>query len=425
MTEPAEASSGTSSGTIPSADGPARAPRDGRSVPLVTVLILAAVIVIAGLGVGYGEGWFTRSRASSPYAHPATCASPLDRFTWAATNATAPFLSAESYAFGVVFANLSGNCVSVNSTVSSDPYAALGDGTISFALTSSLPSPSVNASFPRPVVFLPLLVDAVAVVYNLPAGASQLNLTPAALSGILLGTTTRWNASSIASANPGTSLSGFPPITVLRSSATSDLSRALAGYLSVTNATWNASVGSAGTVPWPTGSTASNDSETLADVAATPGAIGYVQATSLGNTSLGVARLENAAGRFVPPNATDAGLAASVLASEPAFDRTIWPAASVLDAPGNDSYPAPLVAYAVLESRLNATTPGALSAPEEYWLLTYLDWAADSAQELTSNWGGFPMPTTLTNIALAAAQAVTYNGASLLVGPPGVDDDGD
>src|SRR3974377_1752946 len=54
-----------------------------------------------------------------------------------------------------------------------------------------------------PILHFPTVLGAAIPAYNVSGVQAELNFTPEALSGIFLGTVTKWNDPALASANPG------------------------------------------------------------------------------------------------------------------------------------------------------------------------------------------------------------------------------
>ena len=68
----------------------------------------------------------------------------------------------------------------------------------------------------KPLHF-PTVLGAVVLTYNIPGVTAQLKLSPEAISGIFLGTVTKWNDAKIKGDNPGVNLPDKDIVVVHRS----------------------------------------------------------------------------------------------------------------------------------------------------------------------------------------------------------------
>jgi phosphate transport system substrate-binding protein len=92
------------------------------------------------------------------------------------------------------------------------------NGTIDIGASDAYLAPSVTAASPD-LKNIPLAISSQIVAYNVPGVLSHLKLTGKVLSAIYQGTITKWNASQIASLNPGVTLPSIPIVTLHRSTA--------------------------------------------------------------------------------------------------------------------------------------------------------------------------------------------------------------
>ena len=134
------------------------------------------------------------------------------------------------------------------------------------------------------------------------------------LSAIYQGQITKWNASQIASLNPGVTLPSIPIVTLHRSDSSGD-TFLFTQYLSKTDPSgWGAKIGFNTTVPWPAAPGAlgeTGNSGMVSGCKATPGCIAYVGISYLTQAlqaGLGYAQLQNAKGQYeVPTRGVDRG----------------------------------------------------------------------------------------------------------------------
>jgi phosphate transport system substrate-binding protein len=142
---------------------------------------------------------------------------------------------------------------------------------------------------------IPAVPGAIAVIYNVPNVSKTLNLSAKTLAGIYDGTITNWNASQIATDNPGVTLPNLK-IQPFDRSDTSGTSYNFSNYLH------NLGGFAAANKQFP--STVAQGKKGSAAVAsavkATAGAIGYAEYSYATSDNLSYAEVSNASGAFVP-----------------------------------------------------------------------------------------------------------------------------
>jgi phosphate transport system substrate-binding protein len=185
--------------------------------------------------------------------------------------------------------------------------------TIDTGASDAYLSPSVVSANPN-LRNIPLAISAQIVAYNVPGVLSHLKLSGKVLSAIYQGQITKWNASQIASLNPGVTLPATPIVTLHRSDSSGD-TFLWTTYLSKADPSgWGAKTGYNTTVPWPAAPGAlgeTGNSGMVSGCKATPGCIAYVgisYLTQVLQAGLGYAALGNAKGQYVVP--TQAAIAA-------------------------------------------------------------------------------------------------------------------
>jgi phosphate transport system substrate-binding protein len=183
-----------------------------------------------------------------------------------------------------------------------------------------------------PVVHVPVTMGAVSVGYNLPVDG--LKLDGDTLSGIYLGTITKWNDPKIAAINPGVTLPNTP-IAVVHRSDGSGTTFIFTSYLAAVSPEWKSKVGASGAVNWPTGVGAKGSEGVSGQVTTTPGAIGYFEMSYAKENNIKSAVMQNQAGKFVEPSVAGAAAAGAGAANNmPADLKAVF-----VNAPGDGSYP--------------------------------------------------------------------------------------
>ena len=124
------------------------------------------------------------------------------------------------------------------------------NGAIDIGASDAYLSPSVAQSSPD-LKNIPLAISAQIVAYNVPGVTAHLKLSGKVLSAIYQGQITKWNASQIASLNPGVTLPSTPIVTLHRSDSSGD-TFLFTTYLSKTDPSgWGDKIGFNTTVQWP------------------------------------------------------------------------------------------------------------------------------------------------------------------------------
>lgn len=192
---------------------------------------------------------------------------------------------------------------------------------------------------------VPLVTGAVAIAVNLEGSAAPLRFTPAVLGDIFLGRIRRWSDPAIAQLNPRTALPAAP-IAVVHRADGSGTTFTFTQYLAQTHTAWKAQVGSDLLVNWPVGEGYKGNSGVARAIQRTPHSIGYLNLVQAIADKLPVAGVQNAAGRFVLPDAASVQAALAVARWEPAAQFE----ASLVNLPGDDSWPIVAAVYGLAQA---------------------------------------------------------------------------
>ena len=201
----------------------------------------------------------------------------------------------------------------------------------------------------REIISVPLAISAQTVNYNLPGVGAGLQLDGAVLGGIYGGRIRQWNDPAIAALNPGVSLPSDPIVPMRRDDPSGDTFM-FSQFLDFSNQRWENAAGYGTTIEWPTvpGERGATGNDGMVKViAATPYSIGYIGISVSRHAGLETARLKNQSGKFLLPTAQTISAAASVLDPRTPADERL----SLVDAPGDQSYPLINYEYAVVSTR--------------------------------------------------------------------------
>ena len=190
-------------------------------------------------------------------------------------------------------------CVQINYQAigSGGGIKAITDKTVDFGASDGIMTAEQESAAPG-TLHIPMVSGAVVLAFNLPELEGKLNLSPDAVSGIFLGTISKWNDAALAAENPGVTLPDRDIITVHRSDS-SGTTYIFTNYLTKISTAWASGPGNATSVNWPNGLGGQGNAGVAGEVKANDGAIGYVELAYAVQNSIPVATLKNAAGQWV------------------------------------------------------------------------------------------------------------------------------
>ena len=195
-------------------------------------------------------------------------------------------------------------------------------------------------------LLFPSVVGAVVPIVNLPGVSESIAFTPEALAGIYLGKIKKWNDPILRRANRGVDLPDLDIIVVHRADG-SGTSYAWTGYLSKISPEWKAEVGSSLSPQWPAGRAAAGNDGVAKLVKELSGSIGYVEFIYALQNRLSYGRIRNQNAEFV--EASLESIAAAVRHSPQIGDDL---EGSIVDAPGEGSYPIASFTWIVVPSHM-------------------------------------------------------------------------
>jgi phosphate transport system substrate-binding protein len=181
----------------------------------------------------------------------------------------------------------------------------------------------------------PSVIGGVVPVINVPGVASgALKLDGTTLADIFLGKIRMWNDPAIAASNGGVALPA-KKITVVHRSDGSGTTFNFVNYLSKVSPTWKTGPGEGTAVKWPAGIGGKGNEGVAAYVKQIKGGIGYVELSYALQNKMAYAAMQNAAGKWVLPNATS--FAAAAASADWAHAKDFY--LVMTNAPGEASWP--------------------------------------------------------------------------------------
>jgi len=298
-------------------------------------------------------------------------------------------------------------------------YQSIGSGggvkqftakTIDFG-ASDAPLSEQEQQAAKGAVHIPVTIGSVVAAYNIPSVPNKgLKLTGPILTDIFLGKIKKWNDPKIQSINPGVSLPSNNIVVVHRSDG-SGTTFVWTDYLSKISAEWSNKVGKSKSVPWPTGIGAPGNEGVANAIKGSPNTIGYIELAYALTTKMPYAFIQNKAGKFIEPSldSTKAAVSASV-PHLPKGDGS-WSSVSMVDAPGDTSYPIASFTYVLVYKELS-TDPG-IDQSKAKALTDFFSWAITDGQKSAPNLGYVPLPDQVVKLDQDTIKSLTFNGKPL------------
>lgn len=292
-------------------------------------------------------------------------------------------------------------------------YQSVGSGaginqllahTVDFGATDTPLTDAQQAkSTAGPIIHIPVTLGAVAMSYNLAGVSGHLNLTPAIIAGIYLGTTTFWDDAAIKAANPGVTLP-HQTITPVHRSDGSGTTGIFTHYLSAVSTTWASKVGAATTVNWPVGVGGKGNAGVAAAVKSTAGAIGYVELAYVLSNNLSYAAVQNANGKLVLPSIAGAAADAAGVTNIPANLEFF-----IVNAPGDSAYPISGFSWVIVYQKQTNTAKGQA-------LANMLWWMTHAGQQYATPLSYAQLPSAIVTAAEAQIKSMTCGGSPCYTG---------
>jgi phosphate transport system substrate-binding protein len=231
-------------------------------------------------------------------------------------------------------------------------YSPIGSGggiqaittrTVDFGASDAPLSPD-QAKACKGCLLVPWALSATTLSYNVPGAGRGLRLTGPVIADIFLGKITDWSDPRITKLNPGKQLPSQGIAPIYRSDGSGD-TYAFTSYLTKVLPEWKEKVGTGTSVNFPTGSGSKGNSGVAGTITRTPGALGYISVAYAVQNKLGVASVQNAAGKFVSPGLPGIEAAAQAM-GEPLPDNSI----PIVDPPASatEAYPISTFTYAIV-----------------------------------------------------------------------------
>lgn len=258
--------------------------------------------------------------------------------------------------------------------------AQLTAGTVDFG-ASDMPmtNDQISKLAVKPLHF-PSVLGGVVPTYNIAGITQDLRFTSETLSGIFLGTITKWNDPRLAKDNPGVK---FPnaDIQVVHRSDGSGTTFVWTDYLSKVSPEWKSKVGSNTSVNWPVGLGGKGNEGVAGTVKQTPNSIGYVELIYAVQNQMGYGSVKNAAGNLVKADFDTVTEAAAAAAKNMPDDFRV----SITNAAGKNAYPISTFTWLLIPGHI----PDAAKAKT---IKAFLQWMLADGQKYAAGLSYAPLP---------------------------------
>jgi phosphate transport system substrate-binding protein len=283
-------------------------------------------------------------------------------------------------------------------------YQSIGSGggirqitqkTVDFGATDGPMNEEQLKTAPSPLMHFPTVLGGVVPVYNIPGVTATLNFTQKAISGIFLGTITKWNDPEIQRTNPEVK---FPDaaIVVIHRSDGSGTTYCWSDFLSKISTEWQSKVGKGTSVNWPVGLGGKGNEGVSGLVKQTPNSVGYVELIYATQNNIPYGSLQNKAGKFVSCSLASVTAAADGAAKDMPADFRV----SITNASGENAYPASTFTWLLVYQKQSDPKKGKV-------LKDFLNWMLTDGQQYAQSLGYAPLPKSVVAKEMAALKKIS------------------
>ena len=258
---------------------------------------------------------------------------------------------------------------------------------------------------------IPEAIGGVVVTYNLPEVPDKgLKLSGEDIADIYLGKIIKWNDQRITEKNPGLNLPDEDIVVVKRSDG-SGTTFVFTDYLSTISSDFDDQVGKGKNVPWPIG-IGSNGNEGVAGIVrTTPYAIGYVELAYAFQTGMSFAFVQNSDGTsFIEPTLETISAASGGIADSLPSSNGDWSKVSLVNAPGDNSYPIASFTYLLVYEELSQATK---SIEDAKTVVHMIYWMITEGQNHSESLLYVPLSDSVVEIGKQGLAKVKYDGEIL------------
>lgn len=253
---------------------------------------------------------------------------------------------------------------------------------------------------------IPVAFGAITVSYNVSGLKTGLKLDGPTIANIYLGKITKWNDPAIASLNEGVSLPDVAITPVYRSDSSGTTSQ-FTEYLAGQSQEWKDQIGSDKTVKWPVGTGAKGNDGVAATTSQTEGAIGYVELAYAIQNKFTFASVKNKNNEFIVPSLDSTSKAGENIPDMPEDLRF-----NSVDSPAMGAYPIASPTFIVVYEdpcKAGAVKNGSDASALRGWL----DYLLGDGQESMKKLEYAPLASSLQDKAKDKVSSMTCNGEAI------------
>jgi len=263
---------------------------------------------------------------------------------------------------------------------------------VDFGASDAAMSDEEMAKVERKAKLIPTTAGIVVLAYNLKGVTGVLKLPREVYVAIFTGDIKKWDDPRIKQANPELQLPSLNIIPVTRADS-SGTTFAFTNHLSAISKDWrDRGPGVGKLVRWPTHAMSARWNEGVAGrIKITDGAIGYMEYGYAQRAGLGMAALENKAGKFIKPSPKFGQATLTNTQSDmPANLRMFFP-----DPPGEDSYPIVTYSWILLYGNYPDQKNGGV-------LKDFVKWGITDGQKHSESLGFCSLPPRIRELGAKA-----------------------
>ena len=220
------------------------------------------------------------------------------------------------------------------------------------------------------------------------ASTNRSILTGEVLADIYLGNVTKWNDAKLKELNAGVNLPD-KAIAVVHRSDSSGSTSIFTEFLSKHSEDWKSKVGVGTSVKWPTGTGENQTAGVAGAITKSDGSIGYIELFYALQNKIPFGALKNSEGSFIAPSLESVSAAGAALVEAKKVPPDLR--YSLVDAPGEKSYPLSGTTWAVLYVKQGADPAKGLKE--------FLGWVLQKGQDYAKSMDYAPLPEGLVHMA--------------------------
>ena len=256
----------------------------------------------------------------------------------------------------------------------------LSSGTVDFGASDYTMTDEAMSKLKVKPLHFPTVLGGVVPTYNIPGVTQEIKFTPETLSGMFLGTLTKWNDPRLAKDNPGIKLPN-EDIQVVHRSEGSGTTFCWTDYLSKISPEWKSKVGTAASVNWPVGTGGKGNEGVSGTIKQIPNSLGYVELAYAVQNHMTYGSVKNSSGNFIKADFNTVTEAAAGAAKNMPDDFRV----SITNAPGKNAYPISTFTWLLIPTQI----PDAAKAKA---IKGFLQWMLTDAQKFAVGLSYAPLP---------------------------------